>query len=119
MIVMIVGVNNGYRFKTICSSIYINQCAEIRHIVEGRVQMSGEGGYLKMDSKKIKDVLRHHSELTQQIHKQVLEIREKLDEVQQQTIEMASYPKIDLSRKVEEEEHIKILQMYILDTKSL
>ena len=81
--------------------------------------MSGEGGYLKMDSKKIKDVLRHHSELTQQIHKQVLEIREKLDEVQQQTIEMASYPKIDLSRKVEEEEHIKILQMYILDTKSL
>ena len=44
--------------------------------------MSGEGGYLKMDSKKIKDVLRHHSELTQQIHKQVLEIREKLDEVQ-------------------------------------
>lgn len=61
--------------------------------------MSGEGGYLKMDSKKIKDVLRHHSELTQQIHKQVLEIREKLDEVQQQTIEMASYPKIDLSQE--------------------
>mgnify|MGYP000009180489 CR=1 FL=1 len=59
--------------------------------------MSGEGGYLKMDSKKIKDVLRHHSELTQQIHKQVLEIREKLDEVQQQTIEMASYPKIDFN----------------------
>ena len=53
----------------------------------------------KMDSKKIKDVLRHHSELTQQIHKQVLEIREKLDEVQQQTIEMASYPKIDLSQE--------------------
>ena len=80
--------------------------------------MSGEGGYLKMDSKKIKDVLRHHSELTQQIHKQVLEIREKLDEVQQQTIEMASYPKI-CPRKVEEEEHIKILQMYTLDIKSL
>ena len=79
--------------------------------------MSGEGGYLKMDSKKIKDVLRHHSELTQQIHKQVLEIREKLDEVQQQTIEMASYPKINLSQ--EEEEHIKILQMYTLDIKSL
>ena len=61
--------------------------------------MSGEGRYLKMDSKKIKDVLRHHSELTQQIHKQVLEIREKLDEVQQQTIEIASYPKIDLSQE--------------------
>ena len=59
--------------------------------------MSDENTFLKMDSEKIKDVLRHHSELTQQIHKQVMDIRKKIDEVQQQSIEMASYPKIDLS----------------------
>lgn len=61
--------------------------------------MSDENTFLKMDSEKIKDVLRHHSELTQQIHKQVIDIRKKIDEVQQQSIEMASYPKIDLSQE--------------------
>lgn len=63
------------------------------------VPMSDENTFLKMDSEKIKDVLRHHSELTQQIHKQVIDIRKKIDEVQQQSIEMASYPKIDLSQE--------------------
>lgn len=43
----------------------------------GVVPMSDENTFLKMDSEKIKDVLRHHSELTQQIHKQVIDIRKK------------------------------------------
>ena len=64
---------------------------------EGRSQMSVESNMMKVDSEKIKEVLRHHNELTQQIHNQVIDIRKKIDEVEQQSLEMASYPKIDLS----------------------
>ena len=56
-----------------------------------------ESNMMKVDSEKIKEVLRHHNELTQQIHNQVIDIRKKIDEVEQQSLEMASYPKIDLS----------------------
>lgn len=59
--------------------------------------MSVESNMMKVDSEKIKEVLRHHNELTQQIHNQVIDIRKKIDEVEQQSLEMASYPKIDLS----------------------
>ena len=59
--------------------------------------MSVESNMMKVDSEKIKEVLRHHNELTQQIHNQVIDIRKKIDEVEQQSLEMASYPRIDLS----------------------
>ncbi len=59
--------------------------------------MSNESNDMKIDSEKIKNVLRHHDELTQQIHNQVMDIRKKIDEVRQQSMEMASYPKIDLT----------------------
>lgn len=59
--------------------------------------MSDETNTMKVDSEKIKNVLRHHNELTRQIHNQLIDIREKIDEVKQQSIEIASYPKIDLS----------------------
>ena len=59
--------------------------------------MPNETNAMKVDSEKIKNVLRHHHELTRQIHNQLLDIRKKIDEVEQQAIEMASYPKIDLS----------------------
>ena len=59
--------------------------------------MSNESNDMKIDSEKIKNVLRHHDELTQQIHNQVMDIRKKIDEVIQQSIEMASYPKIDMA----------------------
>ena len=41
---------------------------------EGRSQMSVESNMMKLDSEKIKEVLRHHNELTQQIHNQVIDI---------------------------------------------
>lgn len=59
--------------------------------------MPNETNAMKVDSEKIKNVLRHHHELTRQIHNHLLDIRKKIDEVEQQAIEMASYPKIDLS----------------------
>lgn len=52
--------------------------------------MSVESNMMKVDSEKIKEVLRHHNELTQQIHNQVIDIRKKIDEVEQQSLEMAS-----------------------------
>jgi len=59
--------------------------------------MSDETNTMKVDSEKIKNVLRHHNELTRQIHNQLIDIRKKIDEVEQQSIEIASYPQIDLS----------------------
>lgn len=59
--------------------------------------MSNETNAMKIDSEKIKNVLRHHQELTRQIHNQLLDIRKRIDEVAQQSIEMASYTKTDVS----------------------
>ena len=50
--------------------------------------MPNETNAMKVDSEKIKHVLRHHQELTRQIHNQLLDIRKKIDEVEQQAIEM-------------------------------
>lgn len=58
----------------------------------GRVQVSTENNTMKIDDEKIKEVLRHHQDLTRQIHEQVIDIRKKIDEVNQQCLEIASYP---------------------------
>lgn len=59
--------------------------------------MSTENNTMKIDDEKIKEVLRHHQDLTRQIHEQVIDIRKKIDEVKQQCLEIASYPKIDFN----------------------
>ena len=43
--------------------------------------MSTENNTMKIDDEKIKEVLRHHQDLTRQIHEQVIDIRKKIDEV--------------------------------------
>ena len=53
--------------------------------------MSTENNTMKIDDEKIKEVLRHHQDLTRQIHEQVIDIRKKIDEVKQQCLEIASY----------------------------
>ena len=59
--------------------------------------MSVESNMMKVDSDKIKEVHRQHNELTQQIDNQVIDIRKKIDQVEQQTLTLASSPKIDWS----------------------
>lgn len=51
--------------------------------------MSTENNTMKIDDEKIKEVLRHHQDLTRQIHEQVIDIRKKIDEVKQQCLEIA------------------------------
>lgn len=52
---------------------------------------------LQMDEDQIKETLKHYKEITQQIHARVLNIRQMLDETNEQLMEAASYPKIDYS----------------------
>ena len=52
--------------------------------------MSTENNTMKIDDEKIKEVLRHHQDLTRQIHEQVIDIRKKIDEVKQQCLALAS-----------------------------
>ena len=44
---------------------------------EGKAQMSEETNVMKVDSEKIKEVLRHHNELTQQLHYQIIDIQKR------------------------------------------
>ena len=53
--------------------------------------MSEETNVMKVDSEKIKEVLRHHNELTQQLHYQIIDIQKKIEEVKKQSIEVAAY----------------------------
>ena len=66
---------------------------------EGKAQMSEETNVMKVDSEKIKEVLRHHNELTQQLHYQIIDIQKKIEEVKKQSIEVAAYPHIDFSAR--------------------
>ena len=61
--------------------------------------MSEETNVMKVDSEKIKEVLRHHNELTQQLHYQIIDIQKKIEEVKKQSIEVAAYPHIDFSAR--------------------
>lgn len=61
--------------------------------------MSEETNVMKVDSEKIKEVLRHHKELTQQLHYQIIDIQKKIEEVKKQSIEVAAYPHIDFSAR--------------------
>lgn len=61
--------------------------------------MSEETNVMKVDSEKIKEVLRHHNELTQQLHYQIIDIQKKIEEVKKQSIEVAAYPHIEFSAR--------------------
>ena len=57
-----------------------------------------EGRVMKLNDNSVKDILKHHKELTEQIHIRIIDIRKKIDETNEQLIEVASYPKIDLDQ---------------------
>ena len=59
--------------------------------------MSEHKNAMRVDEKIIKNVLRHHDELLRQTYEQMIDVRKKIDEITRQSIEIASYPKIDLS----------------------
>lgn len=54
---------------------------------------------MQIDNDRVKSILKQYKELIKRIHARILEIKEEMAETNEQLIEMASYPKIDLSRE--------------------
>lgn len=54
---------------------------------------------MNIDNDQVKNILKQYKELQKRIHIRILEIKEEMAETDRQLVEMASYPKTDLSRE--------------------
>lgn len=53
----------------------------------------------KIEKEEVKDTLKHYNELSQEIHMQIMNLRDELSKVEEQALEIAAYPKTDLTEK--------------------
>ena len=53
----------------------------------------------QIETEEIKNSLKHYSGLSAEIHRQIMQLKKDLDDVEIQALEMAAYPKTDLAEK--------------------